>query len=209
MKRRENGGRRDSLTEEFVSARDRIVSASIDIISDAGLASLTIKNISMRTNMTESMIYKYCSNTDEILVDVVTTYFKFDGSIFKTIDTRDVSYMDKIYIYVDAYSSYYNSYYSLSAIMLQYEELLHNTYTREIVEKGYNFRRECLTKLFEGALENKEIEVDYTAEQLADLLLGIFIVCSLNRRVIQRRKTYKEEINIIYDKWIKTLGYNK
>ena len=197
------------MTEEFVSAKDRIISASIDIISDAGLDSLTVRNISMRTNMTEPMIYKYCSNTDEILTDVVTTYFKFDSSIFKTIDTKDVSFMDKIYLYVDAYSSYYNSYYSLSVIMLQYEELLHNTHTREIVEKGYNFRREGLTKLFEGALEKGEIQVDYTAEQLADLLLGIFIVCSLNRRVIQRRKSYKEEINILYDKWIKTLGYNK
>ncbi|MBO5608826.1 MAG: TetR/AcrR family transcriptional regulator [Eubacterium sp.] len=197
------------MTEEFVSAKDRIISASIDIISDAGLDSLTIKNISMRTNITESMIYKYCSNTDEILVDVVTTYFKFDSGIFKTIATKDTSYMDKIFIYVDAYSSYYNSYYSLSAIMLQYEELLHNTHTREIVEKGYTFRRECLTKLFQGALDNGELTCEYTAEQLADLLLGIFIVCSLNRRVIQRRKSYKEEINIFYDKWIKTLGYNK
>jgi AcrR family transcriptional regulator len=194
---------------DFISARDRIISASIDIISDAGLESLTIPIISMRTNINEMMIYKYFSDTDEILEEIVATYFRFDKSVFKSIEAQNDTYLDMISAYVNQYGTYYDSYYSLSAIMLQYEELLHNTNTREIVEKGYNFRRECLTKLFEGALENKEIEVDYTAEQLADLLLGIFIVCSLNRRVIQRRKTYKEEINIIYDKWIKTLGYNK
>lgn len=196
------------MIEEFVSAKDRIISASIDIISDAGLESLTIKNISMRTNMSEDMIYKYCSNTDEILVEVVTTYFMFDKRFFKTLETKRVSYMEKVKLYVDSYSSYYNSYYSLSSIMLQYEELLHNTKTRETTEKGYTLRREGLIILFKGAKENKEIEVDYSPEQLADLLLGLFIVCSLNRRVFPSRRSYKEEITILYDKWIKTLGYN-
>ena len=94
------------MIEEFVSAKDRIISASIDIISDAGLESLTIKNISMRTNMSEDMIYKYCSNTDEILVEVVTTYFMFDKRFFKTLETKRVSYMEKVKLYVDSYSSY-------------------------------------------------------------------------------------------------------
>ena len=44
---------------DFISARDRIISASIDIISDAGLESLTIPKISMRTNINEMMIYSY------------------------------------------------------------------------------------------------------------------------------------------------------
>ena len=56
----------EKLTEDFISARDRIVSASIDIISDAGLASLTIPIISMRTNINEMMIYKYYSDTDAL-----------------------------------------------------------------------------------------------------------------------------------------------
>ncbi len=193
------------MSENFISARDRIIAASIDLISDAGLGLLTIQNISMRTNLSEMMIYKYFSNTDEILREVVVTYFKFDKLIFKTLDSREDSYIERIYYYVDAYGSYYNSYYSLSAIMLQYEELLHNTYTRELTEQSYKDRREGIVKLFEGALKNGEIIDIYTPEMLADMLLGIFIVCSLNRRVMQRRKSYKDEIKILFDKWISTI----
>lgn len=195
------------LINDFISAMDRIVSASIDIISDAGLDSLTVKNISMRTNISEVMIYKYFTNTDEILKEVVSTYFKFDKSIFKTIDSREDTYTNKLWMYVDAYSSYYDSYYALSSIMLQYEELLHNTNTRELVENGYLERRMGLTKLFKGALDNHEISMDYAPEEMTDFLLGMFMMCSLNRRVMPRKKSYKDEIKHLFGKWMNDMTY--
>ncbi len=193
------------MIEEFISARDRIIAASIDIISDSGLVSLTFPNISFRTNMSEMMIYKCFTNVDEILVEVVSTYFKFDSGIFKTLESKSDSYLKRIDMYVDAYGSYYNSYYTLSSIMLNYEELLHNTRTRELIEKGFVSRREGLARIFQGALDNGEIIDDFTAEMLADMLLGIFVVCSLNRRVLVRKKSYHEEIKILSGKWLDTI----
>ena len=196
------------MIEEFISARDRIIAASIDIISDSGLVSLTFPNISFRTNMSEMMIYKCFTNVDEILEEVVSTYFKFDRGIFNTLESKSDSYLKKIDMYIDAYGSYYNSYYSLSSIMLNYEELLHNTKTRELIEQGFVSRREGLEKIFQGALDNGEIIDDFTAEMLADMLLGIFIVCSLNRRVLVRKKTYQEEIKFLSGKWLDTIKKN-
>ena len=108
------------MIEEFVSAKDRIVSASIELISDAGLSSFTIPNISRRTNISEMMIYKYYSNTDEILQDIVSIYFKFDKGILKTLEASESSYVDKIRGFVEAYASYYNSYYSISNTEFKY-----------------------------------------------------------------------------------------
>ena len=193
------------MIEEFISARDRIIAASIDIISESGLVSLTFPNISFRTNMSEMMIYKCFTNVDEILEEVVSTYFKFDNSIFKTLESKSDSYLKRIDMYVDAYGSYFNSYYTLSSIMLNYEELLHNTRTRELIEKGFVSRREGLKRIFQGAIDNGEIIDDFTAEMLADMLLGIFVVCSLNRRVLVRKKSYHEEIKILSGKWLDTI----
>ena len=193
------------MTEEFISAQDRIISASIDIISDAGLASLNFKNLSLKTAISESMLYKYYLDTDEILVDIVKTYFKFDKGIFKTLSSKEVSFVDKIELYVDAFSSYYNSYYSLSAVMLHYEELLHNTHTRELVESGYLNRRIFLTDLFDKAIKNKEITDTFSAQQLADSLLGMIMLCLLNRRVMIFKKPIKEEFMSYYRTWMETL----
>ncbi|SNU08006.1 hypothetical protein SAMN06297422_11430 [Lachnospiraceae bacterium] len=193
------------MTEEFISVQDRIISASIDIVSDAGLSSLNYKNISLKTNISEDMLYKYYLDTNEILIDIVNTFFKFDNSIIRTINSKDVSYIDKIAFYIDAFCSYYNSYYSLSSIMLQLEELLHNTHTRELVESGYMNRRRCLLDLFENAIENHEINNNYNAEQLTDQLLGFIRVCFLNRRVMIYKKSIKEDIMSYYKIWINSL----
>ncbi|MBR6402557.1 MAG: TetR/AcrR family transcriptional regulator [Eubacterium sp.] len=196
------------MTDDFISARDRIVSASIDIISDAGLASLTIKNISMRTNIREDMLYKYYSNTDEILIDIVQGFFRFDNAMMKTASSKNVSYVQKILLFNDALISYYDSYYSVSAIMLQYEELLHNTHTREIVEIGYNNRRKYIADLFEEAIKANEIKKGYKAENLADVLLGIIHICTFNRRVMNRKRSLKEEITYSVNSMMKTIVNN-
>lgn len=198
-----------SFIEDFISARDRIISSSIDIISDAGLASLNINNISRRTNLSEMMIYKCFTNTDEILVEVVNLYFRFDKGIFSTLESRNITNLEKIKMYVDNYGTYYNNYFSLSAIMLQYEELLHNTNTREIVQQGFLERRENLAKIFDNAISNGEIKADVKGEMLADNLLGMFIICSLNRRVMVMSRSFKDEIDIQYSKWIESLCNNK
>ena len=198
-----------SFIEDFISARDRIIASSIDIISDAGLASLNINNISRRTNLSEMMIYKCSTNTDEILVEVVNLYFRFDKGIFSTLESRNITNLEKIKMYVDNYGTYYNNYFSLSAIMLQYEELLHNTNTREIVQQGFLERRENLAKIFDNAISNGEIKADVKGEMLADNLLGMFIVCSLNRRVMVMSRSFKDEIDIQYSKWIESLCNNK
>ncbi len=202
------GGEVKFLTEDFISARDRIVSASIDIISDAGLFSLTMKNISMRTNISEPLIYKYYSNTDEILCDIVEDYFRFDNGIFKTISSKDEPGVKKVLLYVDAISAYYNSYYSISALMLQYEELLHNTNTREIIEYGYNNRRDFLVNLFKEAEKNKELKDELVPERLADTLIGLIHISILNRRVMNRRKSLKEDINLNVKQLMKTIVNN-
>lgn len=196
------------MTDDFISARDRIVSASIDIISDAGLASLTIKNISMRTNIREDMLYKYYSNTDEILIDIVQSFFRFDNAMMKTASAKNVSNVEKILLFNDALISYYDSYYSVSAIMLQYEELLHNISTREIVESGYNNRRKYLVDLFDGAIKANEIKKGYSADSLADLLLGIIHICTFNRRVMNRKRSLKDEIKSSVNSMMKTIVTN-
>ena len=193
------------MTDEYISVKDRIISASIDIISDAGLISLNTKTISMRTNIREDMLYRYYSNTDEILEDIVDYYFRFDSSIFNTLKSKESSYIEKIYMYLDAFGSYYNSYYTLSAIMLQYEVLLHNTVTREKILNGYSIRRSFLIDTFSAAIEQKEITDTFTPEQLADTVMGLVQINTLNRRMFNYKTSLKEELKEIMDKWINNL----
>lgn len=180
------------MTESFISTRDRIVSTAIEIISDSGLSQLTTKTVSAKANISEPLLYKYYGDMNELLVDVVDYYFRFDSTVEKTVRAKKGRYIDKIMTYVETYATYYDSYVELSTLMLQFEELLHNPYTREKVEGGMNNRRNFLITLFDGAIDKGEINIGLTSKQLADSVMGYFLMDSFNRRITYTSWTYKK-----------------
>ena len=119
------------MGDSFVSRKDRIIASAIEIISESGLSALTTKNLALKENMSEALMYKYFGGIDEVLVEVVETYSKFDKGIRQTVQAKDATYVEKLIDYLEAYATYYDNYYAISTLMLQYEELLHIVETRE------------------------------------------------------------------------------
>ena len=66
-------------------------------------------------------------------------------------------------------------------------------------------RREFLKTIFEGCMENNEIAVVAPAEVLADNVLGIMMICMLNRRIMNRKHTPKDELKAYLNEWIDAL----
>lgn len=111
------------MAESFVSRKDRIIASAIEIISESGLSALTTNNLASRENIAEETLYKYFGGVDDVLVEVVDFYSRFDKSIQSTIRSKESTYIQKIEDYLDAYATYYDNYYAISTLMLQYEEL--------------------------------------------------------------------------------------
>lgn len=185
------GGRPD-LTESFISTKDRIISTAIEIISDSGISQLTTKTVSLKANISEPLLYKFYGDMNELLVDVVDYYFKFDNTVEKTVRAKKGRYIDKIMTYVETYATYYDSYSELCTLMLQFEELLHNASTREKIVEGMNNRRDFLITLFDGAIDKGELSIPLTSRQLADSVMGYFLMDSFNRRITYNSWTYKK-----------------
>ena len=59
------------MGDSFVSRKDRIIASAIEIISESGLSALTTKNLALKENMSEALMYKYFGGIDEVLVEVV------------------------------------------------------------------------------------------------------------------------------------------
>ena len=190
------------VVESFVSRKDRIIASAIEIISESGLSALTTHNLAIKENMSDGLLYKYFAGIDEVLVEVVDYYFRFDDSLRQTIDSKDEKYTQKLYDYLEAYVTYYDNYYALSTLMLQYEELLHNIYTREKVSKYVTDRIQFLEKLFMGAIQGGEIIDTLTPEELANNMTGLLMAHILNRRIIYNNRSFKNEIMNNFSKWM-------
>ena len=197
------------VTDSFISRKDRIISSAIEIISDSGLSALTTRNLAQKENMSEALLYKYFGGINEVLIEVVDYYSNFDEQIRHTIKGKSGSNIQKIYDYFETYATYYDNYYAISTLMLQYEELLHNIDTRDKITWCITQRIIFLEDLFKQAIVSKEIKDILTPTELANNATGLTMAHILSRRITYHKKTFKQEIMDNLDKWFKLLKYEE
>lgn len=188
------------MSDSFISRKDRIIASAIEIISESGLASLSTKSLAMKENMSETLIYKYFGGINEVLIEVVEYFARFDRSIVRTVQGKDVSNVEKIHEFFDTYAIYYDNYIEISSIVLNYEELLHNTGTREIIGTCIEERNRFLLQLIQNAMSDREINSTFSAEELKCILMGILSSQLLDRRLTIHSETLRTEVMESIDK---------
>ena len=193
------------LRESFVSGKDRLVAAAIEIISDCGLFALSTEALAARENMPVELIYRFFGSVDEVLAEVVDYYVRFDSGIMSTVMAKQVSNIDKIKVLFEAYTTYYDSYYAMSTLSLHYEELLHNSATRDKIAECIFERSSFLSGLFENAIKDGEIIGDFSPDELSDTVRGVFLMHIQNRRVKTLKRSFKEEYMDYLDRWFKLI----
>lgn len=180
------------MNNNFVNRKDRIIASAIEIISEAGLASLTTKTLAMKENMSESLLYRYFGGIEEVLVGVIDTFTKFDRGMIATIEAKEIPHLDRVLELLRTLSTYYDGYTEMAAIVLNYEEFLHNVNTRETIAECIKMRTNFIRKELKSAMEEGEIIDVFTPEELSNLLLGSLDRDLLNRRIQNDSKTHSQ-----------------
>lgn len=188
------------MSDSFISRKDRIIASAIEIISESGLTSLSTKTLAMKENMSEALIYKYFGGINEVLIEVVEYFVRFDKVIIKTVQGKDVSNVEKIHEFFETYAIYYDNYMEIASIVLNYEELLHNVGTREIISTCIEERNRFLLQLIGDAIETGEINRTFTAMELKCILMGIIRCQLMDRRTTYHSETLKSEVMESVDK---------
>ncbi len=194
------------MNDSFVSRKDRIISSAVEIISDSGLSSLTTHNLALKENMSDALLYRYFGSINEVLVEVVDYYARFDNSIRQTVSAKQVTNIQKIKDYFEAYATYYENYYAISTLMLQYEELLHNADTREKITKCITERQLFLEELFDKAIAEHEITTLFSGFDLATQVTGVLMAYILKRRIVYIKTTFKQEFMGFLNKWFELIA---
>ncbi len=196
------------MSNSFINRKDRIIASAIEIINEAGLASLTTKTLAMKENMSESLLYRYFGGIDEVLVEVVDAYTKFDKAMFATIEAKAILHFDKVLELFRTLSTYYAGYTDMAAIVLNYEELLHNVNTRETIAQCIEKRTEFVRKELQLAIDAGEIINCFSAEELACMFFGTMERDLLNRRIENRNLSHDQVALSILEKLDKLLRKN-
>lgn len=182
------------MRNDFISQQDRILVAAIELISESGLSAFTLKNLALKGNIQEAVVYKYFGGIEEVLVAVVEFFVKFDQNIMNTVSSKDCGVHDKIILFFDTYATYYGNYKEISAIILHYEELLHCSGTRELIAQCIQDRSQFLTDIIESGKGAGEVRGDIDARQFADMMISVMNGMILNRRVMNYEESLKQQL---------------
>ncbi len=82
---------------DFSKRQLQIIDASLDIIADNGIQSLTIKNIAEAVSISEPAIYRHFKDKMEILVSILRYFRSEHHSFMDSLIFDDASTIDKLY----------------------------------------------------------------------------------------------------------------
>ena len=188
------------MNNSFVNRKDRIVASAIEIISEAGLEALTTRTLAMKENMSESLLYRYFGGIDEVLVEVVDTFTRFDNSIIATIQEKDIPHFDKVVELLNVLGTYYGGYTEMASLVLNYEGLLHNVNTRDAITECIYHRTKFVRDELAAAIAEGEIIDLFTPEELSNILFGSCTRDLLNRRIENDRRTHADIASVTIEK---------
>ncbi len=188
------------MEKNYIDKRDRIISSAIQIISERGMSSLTIRNLARQEHMPEEAIYRYFAGIDEILLEILMVQTKFDDSMIATVEARYTSHLDKAVGFIKLLVSYYSGYPELAAVSLHYEELLHNINIRDYVAGFIVKRKEYLCNEFASAIAENEIMDTFKPDELFNLYLGNILVEMLSRRIMNSENAFEDHLFSVIDK---------
>lgn len=67
------------MKNEFLTRKEKIIISIVDLINEIGIKELSIKEIAKRENITEAAIYKHFQSKEQMLLEVLKYYSKYDN----------------------------------------------------------------------------------------------------------------------------------
>ena len=188
------------MKKGFITRKDSMILAAIDIISESGLQGLSTKEIASKQGISESLLYKHFKSIDEVLVAVVEYFARFDIMIANTILKRDISYKEKILSTIRSFVELYENYPALAAIVLNYEPLMHYEHTKEKMKEIIENRYDFMVKIIGMGQKAGEIKEHFTPQELADIILGLTKTMTLRWKMSDYNFSLKESMLLTIEK---------
>lgn len=162
------------LRNLLLNRKEKIILSTIDLINEIGIKELSIKEIAKRENVTEASLYKHFKSKEQILLEVIDYYSKYDIHIINTLNNNQKNEKENIFEYFKLYSVYYESYPAVTSIYSSYQVMLYDEKLGVKVKEIIKQRAGFIEELIRSGQKNGNISSNIEPENLIDILLGSF-----------------------------------
>lgn len=182
------------MINKYIPRKEKIVFSIIDLINEIGIKDLSVKEIAKRENITEAALYKHFKSKEQMLLEVLVFYSKYDINITNTLNKNGKDEKENLLNYFKLYAEYYESYPALTAITASYNVLLYEDKIGVKIKEIINKRSDFVKTMIEEGQKNKKISQNITSENLTCILMGTFNTMIFSWRLKNYDFSLKEKI---------------
>lgn len=184
----------------LLNRKEKIILSTIDLINEIGIKELSIKEIAKRENVTEASLYKHFKSKEQILLEVLDYYSKYDIHIINTLNNNQKDEKENILEYFRLYSVYYESYPAVTSIFSSYQVMLYDEKLGAKVRQIINQKVRFMEDLIISGQKNGNISSNIEPENLICILSGSFEKVIVTWRLSNFEFSFKDKaLKIIND----------
>ena len=160
------------MNSEITERQQQIINMSLELISESGIQSLTIKNLAKKIGFAESAIYRHYANKVQILLAILDFFKQYTESFFlNELNSSDTAINKIDHLFINHFKKFAESP-SLVSVIFSEEIFRNEKELSEKVSEIVNKNSLVLKTIIETGQENGELRNDVEAEQLAVIVIG-------------------------------------
>ena len=161
------------MNSPLITRRESIVLTSIDIIDEIGIEALSIRTIASREKIVESSIYKHFKSKEEIILEVLDYYSKYDESLMDTIQFNHYGAKESIIFFIESLITNYEAHPALTSITQSFEALKNSSPAVDKARDIFFKRIAFISSLVKEAKSEGVFSQSLSNEFIATTIVGI------------------------------------
>lgn len=162
------------LTNQFLHRKESVILTAIEIIDELGIQGLSTREIAQRQGISEGTLFRHFASKNDIILAVLDYYAKYDKDIFQSVTLKGLKMKESIIYLVDSYTTYYENYPAITAVMQMYGALLANVDFAERTKSIIDGRKKIFQCVIQAGKDAGELSADIDSNILAAIMLGAF-----------------------------------
>lgn len=161
------------MKNDVLKRRESIIITAIQVLYEAGINGMTIREIAKRQKISEPAIYRHFSGKKEIIKEVFKRYSIYDKVIKNTMIDNDMDGKEGIKYFCKAYAEYYQNYPEITTVMFSFDMFKYDDDANEEMKNITKSRYDLLFGFVSKAIEKKEISSDKGVQVITDSIFSI------------------------------------
>ena len=161
------------MKKPLITRKESIILTSIEIIDEIGIGALSIRAIASREKIVESSIYKHFKSKEEIILQVLDYYSKYDESLMETIKCNNYGAKESIIFFIESLVTNYEAHPALTSIPQSFEALKNSSPTVDKARDVFFKRIACISSLVKEGKNKGVFSQSLSNDFIATTIIGI------------------------------------